>query len=117
MVVPSLPQHEKLIELTEDVVARLVEESKIAPASVALARLQTASLRVFLRITEPTPSDLISLVDTSDLLIEFVSRHADTLYTAERLLFQTLKDELTGVPSCRRRSRSGAGESRPAATS
>ena len=93
-----LPQHERLIALAEDFVSQLLEESKLTPVAVSTVRLQTSTLEGLITIAEPTPADLIALVDTTESLIGFLSDHLDEMYTSQRIRFAILKTELTGLP-------------------
>lgn len=96
---PQLPQHERLASLADDVVSQLVEETRIRTATASLVRMQAAVLRELVRVEELQPSDLISLADTTELLIKFLTRYADEMYNSQRLLLENLRTELTGVPT------------------
>jgi|GEM_PF-6249723 len=95
---PRLPQHERLASLADDLVANLVEETRIGTAMASLIRMHVAILRELMHVEELQPSGLITLADTTDILIKFLYRHEAAMDAAQRQVFENLRAELTGFP-------------------
>lgn len=94
-----LPWHQRLIDLSSDVVDHHLEEAEVSPATAALVRLQIVTLGSFVNARELNADDLLGLADATEVLLNFLLRNRNLLTQAQVPELEDIYTGITGLPA------------------